>query len=102
MRNRGVHPDPELQRETLLPPLLGQATLDRDGTPDRVGGARERNEEPITLVTDLLAAMLGDQCPKRLIVPADQSLPGLVNDRSDELGRAHDGGEEEGPLDGVQ
>jgi len=41
--------------------MLCQTTLNRDCTVDRVGGARERNEEPVALMADLLTAVFGDE-----------------------------------------
>src|SRR5437762_8990524 len=54
--DRGVHADPDLGRVALGLPVLGEPTLDGDRAIDRIARARERDEEPVALMTDLLPA----------------------------------------------
>src|SRR3982074_1876467 len=95
-RVRLVDPDPHLRRKAVGPAVIGQRALDLDGALDGTLGLRETGEDAVSAVADLLAGMSTDQTAKRLVVPAQHLVPGLVAHGLDELGRLHDVGEHEG------
>src|SRR6266545_4711550 len=100
LHRRGfVHADAHARRETVRLAVLRQALLDRDGAVDRGGGGVERNDEPVALMPDLLAAVRRDDAAERVVVPAHQALPGVVTDGRGELGGADDVAEEERARD---
>src|SRR6266508_680439 len=100
LHRRGfVHADAHARRETVRLAVLRQVLLDRDGAVDRGGGGVERNDEPVALMPDLLAAVRRDDAAERVVVPAHQALPGVVTDGRGELGGADDVAEEERARD---
>jgi hypothetical protein len=75
---RGVHSDPDRRAESLRLALLRQAALNRDGAGDGLLGRVESDEEPVARGRDLLALVGVEERSKRLVVPPQDGLPGLV------------------------
>ena len=82
-------------REALCLPLIGEPALDRDRGVDRAIRVVEGQEEAVACGLDLLAPVLGDDRPKRLVVPAEEPLPALVAEKLGESRRVNDVGEDE-------
>src|SRR5205085_9690696 len=98
----GVEPDPDLGRESGRAAMLGQAALDRDGTPERLVRRVEPDEEAVAGRDDLFSLELGEQTAQRLVVPAQDALPRIVAQRFHQVGRPLDVGEHEGLLDAAR
>src|SRR6476660_525093 len=98
-RPRGVYADPDLGCEPVRPAVLGQTPLDRDRAREGLVGRIEPDEEPVARADDLLALVLGEQRPERLVVPSQHALPRLVPQRLDQVRRSLDVGEHERLLD---
>src|SRR5207247_4636313 len=62
----------------------------------------EADEEPVAGRGDLLTLVLGEQRPKRLVVPAQDALPRLVAERLDQVRGSLDVREHERLLDAVR
>ena len=91
----GVDADPELEREPVRLAVLREPSQNGDRALDGLGRITKRGHEPVARVPNLLAHVLGDQRPERVVVPAHEFLPGLVADRLDQVRGLHDVGEEE-------
>ena len=77
-------------------PVPGEAALDRDRSFDGTVDVVECEEEPVTGALDQLAAVLGDDRPHRLVVPAHHPAPRVVAERLGKAGRVDDVREDEG------
>jgi len=89
-RLRDVEPDPDGRREAVIPPVLQQPLPDGQGAHDRCVSRRERHEEAVAGVVDLLAFVLAKEGSDRVVVPGQEPGPGLISDGIDQVGRAHD------------
>ena len=78
-------------------PRARAARRRRSAIADR--GVLEGDEETVAGVVGHLAAVRGEQGAKRLVVPGEQLLPGLVADRPHQVRGPHDVGEHEGAPD---
>ena len=54
---RGVDADANGRREAMVTPVLGERLLDRDGTRESGARRRERDEEAVARMIDLLATV---------------------------------------------
>jgi hypothetical protein len=73
-----MHADPNLGSEALGAPVLRQATLDVDRARDGRSRVRERDEESVARVVDLLAAVALEAGSQGPVVPATKIVPRLV------------------------
>jgi hypothetical protein len=96
-----MHPDPNWRRITVVTAVLGKRLLDGDGAPKSGARRGEGDEEAVARVIDLLTTVLAEQRPKRPVVPVDETEPGRVTDRLDEIRRAADVAEQERSRDGL-
>ena len=67
----------------FVPAMVGELALDRDRARERVVGRVEPHEEPVAGRHDLLAAVIREQRPEGLVVPAQDALPRLVAEHLD-------------------
>src|SRR6185436_12996496 len=70
---------------------------DRNRCLDRRLRVVEGGEEAVAGALDDLAALVDDPLAQDLVVAREQSLPLLVAERLEQLGRVHDVGEDERP-----
>ncbi len=79
-----VDTDADGGREAVRLAMVRELALDRDRALDRGIGRCERHNEAVTLMADLLSAVLGDARAERVVVPADQVAPRVIADDPDE------------------
>jgi hypothetical protein len=92
-----VDADADRWREAVLGTVASEGSLDSDRALDRRLGATKCHEESITGPVHLLSGVRDEKGSQRLVVPAEQVVPGLVSEDVNELGRSDDVGEEECP-----
>jgi hypothetical protein len=103
----GVHDEPadlaahdlglaEVDARADLEPELADALRDLDGAADRVGGTRERGEEPVACRIELATAMTLQRVSDEAVVRGDERAPPPVPHLARDLGGGDDVGEQHG------
>ncbi len=91
----GMQSDPDPGREPVVAAVIGERPLDRSRAGERRASIRERHEETVTGVVDLLALVAREAAAQGVVVPVEEVVPRFVPDRLDQRGGSHDVGEHE-------
>ena len=97
-RIRRMQADPHCKFVATAVAVIAKRLLDRDRGLDRGARRLERGEEPVAGRVDDLPPASPDHPAQRVIVPAQESLPGVVAECFGKTRRTHDVGEHEGPA----
>ena len=77
--------DPHREREAAAASVIGESLLDRDRTVHGRAGRIEGREEAVTSGLDELPSPARHECPERVVVPRQETVPGLVSECLREL-----------------